>query len=180
MIEPLEHLTDEQARSLIVGYSSAERYVVRTSEGAQSATFTLERESIGFEKRFPISEAMIGWYRSLLPDGLSFGAYENGELVGLAIAGYMDWNSTCTVWELHVDPGWRRRGIATALLRAVESAAHRKGARRVWIETQATNTPAIDMYRSTGYEIAGLDMMYYTNDDPQTGEIAIFMQSKLG
>ena len=179
MIEPLHELTDDEARRLIVGYSSPERYVVRKSEDPQRASFDLERAPVPFEKRFPLSASMIGWYRTLLPEGMSFVAREEGRTAGIAVAGFMEWNATCTVWEIHVDPAFRRRGIATALLRAVEGAAKAKGARRVWIETQATNMPAIETYRSAGYEIAGLDMYYYRNDDPDTGEVAVFMQSVL-
>jgi ribosomal protein S18 acetylase RimI-like enzyme len=175
-IQTLTELRTEDARALIVGYESSERYVITRQESAERASFALERVSEPFSKRFPLSEAMIGWYRTLASEGLSFLALEEERPVGLAIAGYMGWNATCTLWELHVDPAHRRRGIARALLGRVEAAAAAAGARRVWIETQNTNVGAVDTYRACGYEIAGLDLWYYSNS---AEEVALFMQKQL-
>jgi ribosomal protein S18 acetylase RimI-like enzyme len=118
---------------------------------------------------------MAAWYASLLPDNLSFGAYDGSGLIGLAVAQRQEWNDTCVLWELHVDSSWRRRGIGAELIGNVERSAAAAGLRRVWLETQATNPAAIDFYTSAGYEVAGLDLTYYSNRDPATGEVAIFM-----
>lgn len=180
-IEPLRALDNADARRLIHGYESEERYVVARADGAERASFDLRRAPVPYAKRFPVpSDGMLDWYRGLLGDGLSFGAHAaDGTLAALAICGHMEWNNTATLWEIHVAPDRRREGIARALLQRVEAAATAKGARRVWIETQTTNMPAIELYRTCGYEIAGLDVWYYSNQDEQTGEIALFMQKPL-
>ena len=46
-------------------------------------------------------------------------------------------------------------------------------------ETQTTNVPAIDFYRSVGFEVGGIDLSYYSNDDVQAGEVALFLKRKL-
>lgn len=47
------------------------------------------------------------------------------------------------------------------------------------LETQNTNVNAIRFYRRSGFEIEGIDLSYYTNDDVEGGEVAIFMKRKL-
>jgi len=53
------------------------------------------------------------------------------------------------------------------------------GFRCIVCETQTTNFPAISFYKKMGFEIDGLDLSYYTNDDVAQEEIAIFMRKKL-
>jgi ribosomal protein S18 acetylase RimI-like enzyme len=53
------------------------------------------------------------------------------------------------------------------------------GLRAVVCETQTTNVPAIAFYRQLGFEIDGVDLSYYSNDDASGGEVAIFMKLKL-
>ena len=45
--------------------------------------------------------------------------------------------------------------------------------------TQTTNVPAIDFYRKVGFEVDGIDLSYYGNNDVEAGEVALFMKRKL-
>jgi [ribosomal protein S18]-alanine N-acetyltransferase len=80
------------------------------------------------------------------------------------IAGYI------CVWvvddDLHVnnvavDPRWRRRGIAGALLGAALERGRSRGARRALLEVRASNTAAQALYRRYGFEAAGVRKRYY-------------------
>jgi ribosomal-protein-alanine N-acetyltransferase len=80
------------------------------------------------------------------------------------IAGYI------CVWvvgdDLHVnnvavDPRWRRRGIAGALLGAALERGRTRGARRAFLEVRASNTAAQALYRRYGFEAAGIRQRYY-------------------
>ena len=57
--------------------------------------------------------------------------------------------------------------------------ASEEGLRVLVCETQTTNVPAIDFYRSVGFELDGIDLSYYGNDDVAAGEVALFMKRKL-
>ena len=46
-------------------------------------------------------------------------------------------------------------------------------------ETQNTNVPAIHFYRSVGFELEGVDLSYYANDDFPDGQIAVFMKKRV-
>ncbi|MCD2185533.1 GNAT family N-acetyltransferase [Actinomycetospora soli] len=56
-------------------------------------------------------------------------AEEDGELVGTVVAGWGGWRAH--LYRLAVHPGHRRRGIASALLRAAEERLVGLGARRL-------------------------------------------------
>ena len=57
--------------------------------------------------------------------------------------------------------------------------ASKAGLRVLVCETQTTNVPAIDFYRSVGFEVDGIDLSYYSNDDVESGEVALFLKRRL-
>ena len=155
---------------------SIERVEIQTEFGV-----TLHRRQLSepYEKRWPVSEQLLADYRRVLEQGLSFGAYDDGDLVGLAIAEREDWNSSLMVREFRVAASHRKRGIGRRLMDHIVSCAGSQGFRTVVCETQNTNVPAIDFYRSIGFEFEGVDLSFYTNDDALDGEVAVFMKLKL-
>jgi ribosomal-protein-alanine N-acetyltransferase len=63
--------------------------------------------------------------------------------------------------NLAVDPRWRRRGIAGALLEAALDHGRLQGARRAFLEVRASNMAAQGLYRRYGFEAAGVRKRYY-------------------
>jgi GNAT superfamily N-acetyltransferase len=60
-----------------------------------------------------------------------------------------------TVWlvrDLYVDPDARRTGLARALLDHVADAARAEGAHRLSLQTEPTNTRALDLYAKAGFQ----------------------------
>lgn len=57
--------------------------------------------------------------------------------------------------------------------------ARSSGLRVLVCETQNTDVPAINFYRVMAFEIDGIDLSYYTNNDLEKGEVAIFMKKKI-
>jgi ribosomal protein S18 acetylase RimI-like enzyme len=69
---------------------------------------------------------------------------------------YPKWSSTTMQldWilnDLFVEPSFRRRGIARALMQAAAKFARAQGAANVTLKTQVTNTPAQALYESLGW-----------------------------
>jgi ribosomal protein S18 acetylase RimI-like enzyme len=58
------------------------------------------------------------------------------------------------LWDLRIAPDGRRRGVGTALLRAVEAWAAARGARQLSVETQQVNVPACRFYARHGFMLA--------------------------
>lgn len=60
---------------------------------------------------------------------------------------------TPAVHWLSVDPAWRRRGVARALLAALETCVWELGLREIWLETHDQWQAAVRFYQRAGYEI---------------------------
>ncbi|HEY3887366.1 MAG TPA: GNAT family N-acetyltransferase [Caulobacteraceae bacterium] len=100
-------------------------------------------------------------------------AVEDAAIVGFAATSYASWNRRLVLWHLYVDPRVRRRGIARALLDAVDAHAIARGARNVWLETSSLNAPGVAAYRAMGFTLSGVDLTLY-DATPAQGEVALF------
>ncbi len=82
-----------------------------------------------------------------------------GEITGYAgIAAAAD---QADVQTIVVRPDRRRRGIGRALLTELMAEAARRGAREIFLEVRADNTPAQVMYERFGFHRIGLRRRYY-------------------
>ncbi len=78
------------------------------------------------------------------------------------------------VADLVIDRGFRMRGLGTALLRAARQWAVERRLRRLIVETQTKNYPAIRFLQKRGLVLAGYNDLYYPNQD-----IAVFFGQTL-
>ena len=72
-------------------------------------------------------------------------------LVGAVIAGFdgvRGW-----IYHLAVAPEYRRRGFATALVRAAEDGLRRLGCPKVNLQVRAANYDVVAFYQSVGYKV---------------------------
>ncbi len=126
------------------------------------------------------------WSRSMFttelakPSSLSFGALDEEEtLVGyLVLSRYVDaWH----VMNVAVAPAWRRRGVATALLRRLLDETRHDAQRGYTLEVRVSNVSAISLYERFGFRPKGVRRGYYTDNredalimwrdpDPENGE----------
>lgn len=127
-------------------------------------------EVIGIERRaFPTPWSLAMFVLELSkPQGVCLAATLDGSLVGYLVCSKYD-----TVWHLmnvSVDPGLRRRGIASALLERLFDATDEEGTQYT-LEVRASNVAAIQMYESSGFKSAGARRRYYHDN----GEDALIM-----
>lgn len=162
------------------GYVSTDRYQVSKTETVDEFCFTLKRQKLDepYVKRWSFSKEDFGNYSELVNHGLSLGAYDADRLVGIAISEEIEWNRSLWIREFGVAESYRRKGVGGQLMDQVVEVAKAEGLRILVCETQNTNVPAIDFYRSVGFEVEGVDLSYYTNRDVE-GEVAVFMKRKL-
>jgi ribosomal protein S18 acetylase RimI-like enzyme len=78
-------------------------------------------------------------------------ADSDGEIVGTLVAGWDGWRAT--FYRLAVDPTHRRRGLATALVRAGEERFRTLGARRLNAIAESHKPGAMAFWASAGYEL---------------------------
>ncbi len=64
------------------------------------------------------------------------------------------------LYELGVDEAFRRRGIGTALVRALTELAGARGCGGMWVLTDDDNPAALATYRAAGATLAGGQVMF--------------------
>jgi len=72
---------------------------------------------------------------------------------------------TVRVTDLVVAPVMRRKGVGSGILLACEGWAHDQKARRILLEIQMRNDPAIQMVKKLGYQMCGYLDQYFPNHD---------------
>ena len=101
-------------------------------------------------------------------------AEKEGTLAGAAAAEYAAWNRRVTIHHLYVQPPYRRLGVGTQMLDALDTFAQSVGARCLWLETQNVNYPAIQFYRRSGFQFCGFDASLYYPESLAHEEVALF------
>jgi ribosomal-protein-alanine N-acetyltransferase len=108
------------------------------------------------------------WSRSMFagelakPASLCLGAFEDDRLAGYLITSrYVDaWH----VMNIAVNPAFRRRGIATALLERLFELTDDGGRRGYTLEVRVSNEAAIKLYERLGFAARGTRRGYYTDN----------------
>jgi ribosomal protein S18 acetylase RimI-like enzyme len=93
-------------------------------------------------------------YLILGPEGLAEGRTHVAEQDG-SVVGFATWAETAGAIELEdlfVDPGYRRRGIATALVSRIAEVVRALGAERLEV---TANPHALGFYRAAGFADCG-------------------------
>jgi RimJ/RimL family protein N-acetyltransferase len=71
--------------------------------------------------------------------------------------------------DLVVGREWRRQGVASALVLAIDEWSYEQGLHRVVMEMSSKNTAAIHLAQKLGFEFGGYHEQYFANQD-----IAVF------
>lgn len=177
-IRTLPEFNPTRFQELSSGYTSPVLYQVTKSETDSGAviSLTLKELETPYIKHWESPPEEIEYYRKIIEEGLSIGAYDGDELVGIAIAEKKSWNRTLWIWEFHVDQRYHQRGIGRQMIERLAQIGRAAGCRVMVCETQNTNVPAIRFYRQVGFELGAIDLSYYTNRDITDFEVAIFMK----
>lgn len=85
-------------------------------------------------------------------------AEDDGEFVAFAVATLevapvFERGVVCSVADVYVAPAYRRRGIASELLTALETWGRERGAEEAHLHVGAANDAAIECYRERGYDV---------------------------
>ncbi len=169
--------------SVITGYTSEQKYRIVRTETSDQINFLMQlvRLDTPYVKQFDdyLDVETLQRYTNFLQQGLSFGAYDGDQLVGVGIAEAQAWNNSLWVWEFHIAETHRRMGLGRKLMDSLAAKGQAANLRTIFCETQTTNVPAINFYRKIGFTCDGFNLSLYTNEDWPDGEVAIFMKKAL-
>ena len=68
-----------------------------------------------------------------------------------------------SIYNIAVDPEFRRSGIGTAVMQALDEDAQQRGLSFLTLEVRESNLPAIALYKKMGYSESGKIKNYYSN-----------------
>ena len=86
---------------------------------------------------------------------LSFGAFDNDELVGFTLNGIGMWNDELTAYDTGtgIVKAYRKQGIATQIFDESLPILKEHGIKQYLLEVIKTNTKAFDLYKKAGFEV---------------------------
>jgi ribosomal-protein-alanine N-acetyltransferase len=86
-----------------------------------------------------------------------------GALVGFAVVRWLRGETAAELENLLVAQPYRRKGIATRLIRACTAWAAKAGAGALRLEVRASNAAALALYRRLGFVSVGVRRAYYAS-----------------
>lgn len=181
-IKKLESYSMEEQKLLgNFGYTSSYQYQVKKEETLEKISFSVERIHLEspYNKLYQEEPEDYERYNRIIPMGFSLGGFLNNKMIAVVICEPIYWNKTLNIWNFQVSEEHRGLKIGKTLMESVIELARSKGFRAVVLETQNTNVPAIGFYMKCGFELDGIDLSYYTNNDAESGEVAFFMKRKI-
>ena len=87
--------------------------------------------------------------------------YEDGGIRGYILLLLRNDTSAARVYSICVHPAYRKKGIGAALMRAAEKLAKERKCTKMTLEVSESNSDAIALYRSFGFEAVRTLEDYY-------------------
>lgn len=182
-ILPLRPFTQAEIWPILSGYETFEIYSVEKNETDLRTQFDIRL--VRLQKLFTdtfysdFTSDEIGRYLGLLPQGCSFGAYQQDHLIGFALGEVFPENRLLRVWEFQVMADFRRIGVGRALMGQVIANARQDHLGMIMLETQNTNVKAVRFYRSMGFSLDAIDLSLYFQLKTEIKQTAFFMKYRL-
>lgn len=107
------------------------------------------------------------------PDHAAWLAYVDGRVAGQILV-HENWNRFALIWDIAVDPPFRRMGTGRRFMERAIGWARERGLPGVMLETQNINVAACRLYESCGFVLGGFDGYLYRGLERDTREIALF------
>lgn len=98
-------------------------------------------------------------------DVISYIIEHQGKMLGFIMSSIEETKKGANIITLDVHPKYRRRGIATRLLAAVESQFKKLNITEATLQVNVNNDPAVKFYRKKGYVIRSQIDNYYPYED---------------
>jgi ribosomal protein S18 acetylase RimI-like enzyme len=152
----VQHCVTRRA-GLVCGAMPAAYRIRRAMPADLPALVALERRAFTTDHLSPRQ------YRHHLanPGALVLAAVDAGGLLGKAVVFFRKGSDIARLYSIAVDDAARGRGIASALLHAVERGARARGSVRVRLEVRQDNPGAIGLYEKQGYRRFGAIAGFY-------------------
>lgn len=154
-------------------YESEGHYRVKIDANEDGWTINLRKEK--FPETFVKHDENDRVVTDYKGDSELYEALVDGAAAGKLQIEFQEYNKSVRVWDIDVWPKFKRMGVGKAMMELAIRRAREMGARRIVLETQSSNLPAIEFYKKMGFDLIGLDGTHYHNDDMERGEVRLEM-----
>lgn len=101
--------------------------------------------------------------------------FDDEVLVGIIELSMESWNQRLRISNILIFEDYRHKGIGMALIKKAKVEAVSFGARMIVLKTQSCNERAISFYRKKGFELIGMDLYSYSNQDIENHHVRLEM-----
>lgn len=163
-------LYDEyQGKKIQVSYLTKGYQDIKIKKKNKNIQITLKRKKM----KKTTKNYEIEMFADYILQPIGFGMFDRKKLIGFIIGEYTDWNQTFKIWEIYVEPKYRKKGIGYKLFKHMERHILTTKARAIILEVASCNDPAIKFYENVGMHFIGLDTLFYSNYDVQNKEVKL-------
>ncbi|PKK94206.1 MAG: N-acetyltransferase [Tenericutes bacterium HGW-Tenericutes-6] len=157
------------------GYELEYKYITKfffdvVIKNRKAIVLTIKRKKFRRKQEKKFSSKLFEDYIEV-PD--VYAIFEKKNIIAVIEGSLETWNNRYRIWNLLVEPKYRKMGYGKALMTHMENIAKEKGARALVLETQSCNDPAIQFYLNQGFHFIGIDTMNYTNKDIDQKEVRL-------
>jgi ribosomal protein S18 acetylase RimI-like enzyme len=131
-------------------------FIARSRKGFVEGQVAAGEERAAVEARADAVNARVLRHGKPDPDHRMGNLVVDGEIVGQLWAA-RDLDNTWYVWDVLVEPGFRRLGYGRAAMVMAGEMAEADGATAIGLSVQASNRTALSLYRSLGYDVQDSD-----------------------
>lgn len=163
-------------------YESTEIFRPYKVENEAEVVIGMKREKLSslFKKELVTNiDIDLAWYGEILEKGLSWAFVVDDSVIGFIIIDKYEWNNSLHIVHIEVKPEFRDLGVGKRLLEKAYYQGIDEEVRIISVETQSTNVRAMDFYRRNGYIVDSIDVSLYSNNDLETGDVAVFMKRRI-
>ena len=175
-IRRLDPLDYPMGKQVVYQYTSEKYYEVETEKSMNGWSFSLEEQKFAQ----PFEKSLVeDIFESYLEGTEVYVSECKGEEAGVIVMQHLEWNNTLLIHHLYVEQQFKRKGIGSALLIFAQKRARELSVRMITLETQTSNYPAIQFYLKNGFQLIGLNVNSYSNEDMEKKEVLIEMGCKI-
>lgn len=152
-------------------------FKLKKPNGGLGGILLEEEQVLPFVKDLGKEEDPVSWLEEFQTKNWAiFIAYDNNKAIGGAVLVYQcktihmlkGRDDLCVLWDIRINPDYKKQGIGKALFKACEKWASTEGFKQLKIETQNNNTPGNKFYQKMGCTLGEInEYAYYGEYDDE-------------
>lgn len=178
-IKPIKSIKLDDIKSMgFNGYRTNKIYLINQINEGSSIKIEIKNHKLNedYTKEWKDPKSSMKYFEDIINQGYSLGVYKDKKLIGFSLMSYYGWNNSMWIENIRISEKHQGKSIGKKLIKEIKKISKRKKARILGLETQSTNYPAIQFYKSCGFSISGVDFVRYPQRENDLEQVAILMK----